>query len=805
MKTQEGELGEWRGEFFARCVGGLEGALARELKMLRMRQVRPLKGGVSFAGELGDAYRVCLWSRCATRVQLVLARIDAHDAEALYEDVCAFPWEDHVRRGARIAIHAHGENMNLRNTHFSALKVKDALCDRLRDKLGWRPDVDAGNADFRVDVAIHAERATLYLNISGAPLDDRGYREEGTRAPLGPKETAAAGMLMAAGWDRLSRTGAAFVDPWCGNGVLAIEAALMACDVAPGLRRMRWGFDGWAAHDEAAWDALHREAEERAEAGKAAWPAERVIAADRNPRVVDLARKSAQRAGVADAISFRASDVASVAEFMGKMAEPARGAAPRGLMAACLPAGGAPVRKAGAFKAADCGPDCRPSARRTFNRGPFGEKRAGLKPNGPGNSPEKSARIAAELVRVQAGIGWGWDMAIMASDASIDEVIGLVPDHAFACRVGATEMAVRVYAADAREPLKLVSIAGESRTVAVYEKNSEQFAARLRKVAKARLKWACRTGVSCFRVYDADLPDYAVSIDLYEDPSFETPARYLRIVEYQAPASVDIRRASRRFADARAIAPALLDVNPGQVFCKVRRHAKGGGQYREAQSQAHIAHTREGGYRFEIDLNGRLDTGLFLDHRPTRAFVGRLASGKSFLNLFAYTGSATVFAAGGGAAKTTTVDLSQTYLDWAQRNMKANGFSGAAHRFIRADVKRWLEDAAYAEERYGLVFCDPPTFSNSKSKSAATFDVQRDHVGLLRRVVGVLDDQGLIVFSCNLRRFKLDEVALFAEGLHVRDIRTRTIPADFERNAKAHHCFLVAKDESVIEWASSLL
>ncbi len=833
MRTQEGELEEWQGEFFARCVGGLESTLAQELKALRVHQVRPLKGGVSFVGSLKDAYRVCLWSRCATRIQLVLARIDAYDAEGLFAGAYAFPWEEHVRTQARIAIHAHGENANLRNTHFSSLVVKDALCDRLRDKMGWRPDVDVAHADFRVDVAIHAERATLYLNLSGAPLDDRGYRNEDSHTSAASKETLAAGLLIAAGWDKLSRRGAAFVDPWCGNGVLAIEAALMACDVAPGLQREHWGFEGWARHDKDLWDALHHEAEERAAAGKAALGAGRIIAANRSLRAVDFARANAQRAGVADAISFFAAPAASVTEAMGNRAKAAaakrasgkdgsadvgervnskaqagaqgkaasaQGALTLGLMATCLPVGKAPDRKSDdrgqAARRAD-GQKARD--RNAFDRKPAGGKQPAA------DQAEKCAALANELARAQENIGWGWNIAVLTPDASIDDVMGLAPDRSFDCRMGAVEMTMRVYAADARQPLDVVSLSGESRTVPVYEKNSEQFAARLRKVAKARMKWARRAGVSCFRIYDADLPDYAVSIDLYEDPSPDTPTRLLRIVEYQAPSSVDADRATRRFADARSLAPAILDMTPDQVFCKVRRHAKGGGQYREAQSQPHIAYTQEGGYRFEIDLNGRLDTGLFLDHRDTRAYVGRLASGKCFLNLFAYTGSATVHAAGGGAATTTTVDLSQTYLDWAQRNMRMNGFSGASHRFIRADVKRWLDQAAYEKGRYDLVFCDPPTFSNSNSKSAATFDVQRDHVGLLRRVGAILDDEGLIVFSCNLRRFKLDESALAEEGLVARVITARTIPADFERNAKAHHCFLVAKNEAVIERAYALL
>ena len=349
----------------------------------------------------------------------------------------------------------------------------------------------------------------------------------------------------------------------------------------------------------------------------------------------------------------------------------------------------------------------------------------------------------------------------------------------------------------ADEALKTLMIpdpeTGRDVAVQVRDKGAGQFAARLRKVAKERRKWARKQDVCCYRIYDADLPDFAVAIDRYDGAWKSEGESWLVVAEYQAPKTVDETVAAARWADVLAIAPVALGVPADHVFAKTRKHERGGGQYADAGDAACVAYTLEAGNVFEVDLGSYLDTGIFLDHRETRRMVGEMADGKRFLNLFAYTGTATVHAAVGGARETTTVDLSQTYLQWAQRNMALNGCDGPEHRFVRADIMPWLADEAKSRNRYDLVFVDPPTFSNSKAMGKATWDVQRDHVELLSRVSRVLAPGGQIVFSCNLRRFKLDEEALAAKGLVARNITQRTIPHDFERNPRIHCCFIVER------------
>lgn len=744
-------------EFFARCASGFEAVLGEELKALGARQVRPLKGGVSFAGGIECGLRACLWCHIATRIQVVLVRVGASDAEALYAGAFDFPWENHVAPDATIAVRAHGENPQLRNTQFTALKVKDAICDRLRRVRGHRPDVDAKNPGFAVDVSLHRTKATLYLDLSGESLHRRGYRQDGlqTAAPL--KETLAAGMLLAAGWADAVRSPAAgaaspsveapmFIDPMCGSGTLAIEAALIAADAAPGILRTSWGFQGWLRHDANIWARLLDEADRRLEAGLQTDV--RVVAGDCDGQAVEIARANVRRAGVEGIVEFRVAEAAELAAEL------------------------------------SCDADVRPTGLLAVNP-PYGHRMLSA-----GQLPKTYAALASV---VDALPSHGWRLAVITPDPSVDTALGQVPERVLACYNGPMETAVRLYRVQLsnRTELQVVSLSGNACTVAVAERNSEQFAARLRKVARERAKWARKAGVSCYRIYDADLPDYAVAIDLYTEDV--TGRRFVCLAEYQAPADIDPAKALRRFGDVVAIVPTVLDVEPACVHVKQRRREKGGGQYRHERGVGAPVLVRESGYLFKVDLDGRLDTGLFLDHRLTRQLVASLAQGARFLNLFAYTGTASVYAAGAGASHTVTVDLSQTYLAWAQRNMEANGFKGRRHRFEHADVLQWLRRERQRGNSYDLVFCDPPTFSNSKSMGKSTWSVQRDHVALLALVEGVLAPGGTIVFSCNLRNFKMDAQGLAERGLSFEDVTARTIPHDFQRNPKVHHCYVVRR------------
>ena len=733
-------------ECFARCASGFEPVLARELKGLHVSQVRPLQGGVSFSATIEQLYDVCLFTRVATRVQVVLARVGAADAQSLYDGVRAFPWEEHVRPDATVAVRAHGTNKQLRNTQFTALKVKDALCDRLRQVRGTRPDVDAHDPDVAIDVSVHRDRATVYLNASGASLHRRGYRLDGEQTTAPCKETLAAGMLLAAGWEDAAHAGAALFDPMCGSGTFAIEAALIAQHRAPGLLRTRWGFQGWAHHDEQLFD----QACERARSAACAFDASSaplIVAADIDADAIRIARANAQRAQVDDIAQFLVEDAAHAPSYLSAVG---RSLPSQGLVAV---------------------------------NPPYGHRMA---------SPDTIQQVHRALAAAIEAVPASWGVAVITSDDTIDTALGRIPAQVLPCFNGPIQATVRLYDKGQAPQTKvhIVSLGGVERTVPVAEPNTQQFADRVRKMAKERARWARKEDVSCYRVYDADLPDYAVALDVYASVDDDV---FIRVAEYRAPQEIDSHRAARRLADALAVIPAIFDISSDHVLCKVRHQDKGGGQYRDARDVSRVVHVREAGHTFEVDLNGYLDTGLFLDHRQTRQMVGSMAHGTRFLNLFAYTGAATVHAAAGGAASTTTVDMSRTYAEWAQRNMAANGFSTPAHAYVQDDCLQWLDSQARTGQRYDLIFCDPPTFSNSKRMGTRSFDVQRDHVSLIQAVSNVLADQGTIVFSCNLRSFKIDQAALVACGLDVTDITAQTIPPDFARTPKIHSCYLVRR------------
>lgn len=748
-------------EYFASCLAGLEHLLSEELRALGARRVRPLSSGVAFFGGEREALRACLWSRLASRITLVAGRVGARDADELYAGAAALPWGELIRRGASLAVRARGANERLRNTTFTALKVKDAVVDALRGAWGERPSVNADDPDAVVEVTLRGDKATISLDLAGSSLYRRTYLEDEARAPLSQAVAVSAGLLALAGWDAAARDGARLVDPQCADGVLACEAALIAADAAPGLARGRWGFEGLAPFDSAMWDELVAEADDRLEAGLEAVASHAgrhpVIGAVSSQRRLAAVRGRLARAGAA-----------SLAELF--LADEEGAAASERIASASRALHGAPLVVASALPA----------------------------PESFSTAANAHAAYAAFL-RCVASCSGACVVGVAGGGALIDAALPVEPAETLEAGRERFAQRLRVFrGVDLR--LRTISVpdatGGAERRIVVLDEHADQFAARLRKNLKERRKWAARSEVSCYRLYDADLPDFSVAIDVYQGVHEGEEGSFLHIAEYAPPASIDQERAWRRFEDILALAPAVCGVAPAHTFSKVRRRDKGGSQYRSEHRQPFVAEVEEYGLRFEVDLNGYLDTGLFLDHRETRILVGSMASGARFLNLFAYTGSASVHAAAGGARSTLTVDLSQTYLDWAQRNMALNGFDGPEDRFERADAMTWVSQARRAGRRFDLVFVDPPTFSNSKSMGKRTWDVQRDHAELLIGVSRLLSEEGVAVFSCNLRSFKPDVEKLERYGVEIEDVTAETIPHDFERNPRIHRCYLVRRKRS---------
>lgn len=308
---------------------------------------------------------------------------------------------------------------------------------------------------------------------------------------------------------------------------------------------------------------------------------------------------------------------------------------------------------------------------------------------------------------------------------------------------------------------------------------TEAFANRLRKNAKHWDKWARRQGLGCYRLYDRDLPDFPLAIDRYE--------QHVHLQEFATTWAADDAEYAAWREDCFQIVGTVLETPRERIHFKQRRRQRGLNQYEKTGTEGEDFVVEEQGLKFWVNLDAYLDTGLFLDHRNTRRMVRERAAGKRFLNLFAYTGSFSVYAAAGGASSSITVDMSNTYQDWTRRNFELNGMDLAAHRLVRADVFRYLSDAFWRKEQYDLIVMDPPSFSNSK-KMREILDVQRDHVKLISGCLRLLAPGGELFFSNNLRGFELDQAAL--PGCVIRDISRQTVPEDFS-NKQIHQCWVI--------------
>lgn len=305
------------------------------------------------------------------------------------------------------------------------------------------------------------------------------------------------------------------------------------------------------------------------------------------------------------------------------------------------------------------------------------------------------------------------------------------------------------------------------------------FINRLKKNARHLAKWAKRQNIECYRLYDRDLPEFPVAIDRY--------GHRLHISEYETGWVMTDEEHQAWLDTLCQTVATLFEMSPESIAMKTRRRQKGLQQYEKTGENGERFVVREGDLKFQVNLDSYLDTGLFLDHRPTRARVRSEAAGKRFLNLFAYTGSFTVYAAAGGARESITVDLSNTYLEWARRNLDLNGFDSEAHTRVRADVLNWLMTAVEQGERFDLIVMDPPSFSNSK-KMDGVLDVQRDHEWMVDQCMKLLNRRGILYFSTNLRGFKLEP--MLTERFEIEDISHQSVPEDF-RNRKIHQCFRI--------------
>ncbi|MBS9426748.1 bifunctional 23S rRNA (guanine(2069)-N(7))-methyltransferase RlmK/23S rRNA (guanine(2445)-N(2))-methyltransferase RlmL [Photorhabdus akhurstii] len=509
--------------------------------------------------------------------------------------------------------------------------------------------------------------------------------------------------------------GTPMIDPMCGSGTLLIEAAMMAADRAPGLHRNHWGFIAWLQHDEEIWREVTTEAQIRFRKGLQE-TASRFVGSDIDRRVLDMARSNARRAGVAQLITFQQGDASRLENPLSE------------------------------------GP-----AGTVLSNPPYGERL---------ESEPALVALHSLFGRIMKSRFPSWRLSLFSASPELLSCLQLRAEREFKAKNGPLDCVQKNYQLSDKPHSSEMNVA-------------EDYANRLRKNEKKLTHWAKQQGIDCYRLYDADLPEYNVAVDRYADK--------VVIQEYAPPKSIDTNKARQRLFDAISATMQVLGLSSNQLVLKTRQRQKGKNQYERMAEKREFFLVNEYDAKFWVNLTDYLDTGLFLDHRIARKMLGEMSEGKDFLNLFAYTGSATVHAGLGGARSTTTVDMSRTYLEWAERNLQANGLTGRQHRLIQADCLAWL---ARASEQFDLIFIDPPTFSNSKRMEDA-FDVQRDHIMLMRQLKRLLRRGGTLMFSNNKRGFKMDFAELERVGLVAEEITSKTQSQDFARNRQIHNCWLL--------------
>ncbi|WP_028112773.1 bifunctional 23S rRNA (guanine(2069)-N(7))-methyltransferase RlmK/23S rRNA (guanine(2445)-N(2))-methyltransferase RlmL [Ferrimonas kyonanensis] len=700
--------------FYAAVPKGLEYLLVDELNQLGAEEVHEGLAVVHFQADLATAYRICLWSRLASRVVMVISDFEITDADDMYHKVKEIHWPSLFSSLRGFMVDFHGTNREVRNSQFGALKIKDAVVDCFSEDSGQRPGITKTDPDIKIDCVLKGGRLSVGLNFSGAPLHQRGYRLDHGQAPL--RENLAAAMLIRSGWTK--HQDQALVDPFCGSGTLLIEAALMAADKAPGLLREHWGFYAWKGHDDALWDELSNEAQVRGDRGARSCKT-RFIGSDLDSRVVGIAKQNAARAGVDKLIKLSQQD---------------------------------------ALKA-------RPEVKEPgfiVTNPPYGERLGNL---------SGMIGLYSDLGRALRGHWGDWKLSLLCSDDMLFNALRMRSDKEYKLFNSNLEVKLANYQIRARQE--------QESNEPAQPRGGEEFGNRLKKNLKQRTKWLKGEEIDSFRLYDADLPDYNVAVDRYQD--------WVVVQEYAPPKTVDEAKAKSRLVDIMWQIPQVLDVHPDKIVLKTRQRQKGKSQYQKQKSRSIDLNVMEYGACFKVNLTEYLDTGLFLDHRLARRHIQQHSKGKDFLNLFAYTGSASVHAALGGARSTTTVDMSKTYLAWAEENFELNRIKGRQHQFVQADCLAWLERC---NQKYDFIFIDPPTFSNSK-RMATTFDIQRDHLRLMTDLKRLLRPGGTILFSNNKRNFKMDLDGLAELGLAAQNISDKTMSPDFARNKHIHNAWLV--------------
>lgn len=713
-------------QFYAICPKGVESLLATELESFGATNLKEHPTHVTFEGDLKLAYTSCLNSRLANRIYLCLLDDTFDTLDEFYRKVNSLEWSWHFDFKQTFAVSCVArKNKHIRHSGFGGQKVKDAIVDYYMERYEQRPSIDKDNPDYRVHAVVNGNQIKIGIDLCGHGLNQRGYREEGGRAPI--KENLAAALLMRADWPRLAAEGYDFHDPMCGSGTLLIEAAMMAADVAPGLLNHDYAFHQWKQHDEELWQEVLTTAKDKAEQGKQTL-SNHFYGSDSFRKSLPLAKDNAEKSGLSEFIQIDEQDIRHPKQ--------------------------APVSDKGLL----------------LSNPPYAERLG---------EEEQVTQLYRDFGDYMKARCQNWQAGFITTDEQFAKAVGIRSHKQYKFKNGALDCKLYLFEV---APENYYKPFDPTRWNPDWDKNLPEGAVMLKNRLKKnmqRLKsYLKQNEVTCYRLYDADLPEYAAVIDVYEDEA--------HIQEYLPPKDIPEKVSRKRLQDIVRVTAGLLEIPEVNVHLKQRQRQKGKQQYTKQSSDEDFKVVQENGFKFQVNLKQYLDTGLFLDHRKTRKQIHSEANGAKFLNLFAYTGSVSVYAAMGGAS-TTTVDMSKTYVNWARKNFSLNSISPYGHSFVQSDCMQWLEENQ-DQSQYDLIFLDPPTFSNSK-RMDTTFDVQRDQEKLITMTMSLLKQGGKLYFSNNFKKFALEKS--LTEAFDIHEITGKTLPPDFKNSRNHHRCWLI--------------
>ncbi|TWT95737.1 bifunctional 23S rRNA (guanine(2069)-N(7))-methyltransferase RlmK/23S rRNA (guanine(2445)-N(2))-methyltransferase RlmL [Neorhodopirellula pilleata] len=795
-------------DLIAICAFGLEAIVKRELAALGIDALIGESGRVHFRGTFDTIAQTNLWLRCADRVSIRVAEFPAADFDALFETTKAIRWDRWIPVDGSFPVTGRSVKSTLTSVPACQRAVKKAIVEALQRDHATNELPETG-AEFKVDIAILKDTATLTLDTTGRGLHRRGYRADVTSAPL--KETLAAALIQLTYW----RRDRPLIDPFCGSGTIPIEAAMIGRNMAPGQHRS-FAFETWPGVQR---EPILKLREEALQGVLEPLP-QRLLGTDINPRILKVARDNAERAGVTADVHFEPGDVRdlqSKRRFGCLVTNPPYGmrlgrdweveelyaAIPNVLRH--LPTWSFYFLTA--FENFENAVGRQADRRRKLYNGRIEctyYQFQGPKPVvGSGTideaTPETPATTTDEDPTTPEIDSPEPEIDSPETDdpqtpAESEPVVRSPWEAAKARSIANAEPSIteKMSGGDFQSPVsqtstksqRYVHAVGEAAFGSLPEKaqhQAELFASRLRKRAKHLRRWPTKRGITCFRLYERDIPEIPLVVDRYEN--------HLHLSEFERPHDRDPAQHANWLDLMAQTAGETLDIPKQNVYLKKRIRQRGNTQHQKVDQTEQRIPVQEGGLTFLVNLADYVDTGLFLDHRVTRSMVRAEATGKHFLNLFAYTGSFTVYAAAGGAASTTSVDLSSNYMQWAEENLRANDLQGPQHQFVPMHIGEFIRRHKPGEV-YDLVVCDPPTFSNSK-RTDEDWNVQTDAVPLLINVLKLVRPGGVIYFSNNFRRFKFDTEAL--EGTTIREISAQTVPEDY-RNRRIHRCWRIVKE-----------